>query len=221
MPAAAFSQMSIGQRDAFLLTLREHLFGSQLTGVAKCPQCRERLELTFLVADIRAPLPDDGDAAAVLAQASQVLSLTADGYQVRFRLPNSADLLTVIPTEDAATARQSLLRRCVLSVERDGMDVMAPALADLPESLTQALVAQMEQADPQGNVQLALDCPACGHRWLQTFDILTYLWSEIEDWARRTVREVHLLASAYGWSEREILGMSARRRQAYLEMVLG
>ncbi len=79
----------------------------------------------------------------------------------------------------------------------------------------------MEEADPQGNVQLALDCPACGHRWLQAFDILTYLWREIDDWAQRTLREVHLLASAYGWSEQAILALSARRRHMYLEMVLG
>lgn len=220
-PTAAFSQISIGQRDALLLTLQEQLFGPRLTGLAKCPECQERLELTFVVADIRAPLPDHGDDLAFFAPASLVLSLAIDGYQVRFRLPNSTDLLAVVPTDDAGTSRRSLLRRCVLSVEKDGTDVTAPVLADLPEDVAHALAAQMELADPQGNVQLALDCPACGHQWLLTFDILTYLWTEIEDWARRTLREVHLLASAYGWSEQEILGLSARRRQLYLEMVLG
>jgi len=52
-----------------------------------------------------------------------------------------------------------------------------------------------------------------------TFDILTYLWSEIEDWAQRLLLEVHTLALAYGWSERDILAMSPRRRRLYLEMV--
>ena len=42
---------------------------------------------------------------------------------------------------------------------------------------------------------------------------------EIHAWAKRTLREVHTLASAYGWSEREILSMSAVRRALYLEMV--
>lgn len=220
-PAAAFTQMSIGQRDGLLLTLQEQLFGPELTGLAKCPECQQRLDLAFVVADIRAPLPDPGDDLAVFAPASQILSLAVDGYQVRFRLPNSLDLLAVVHTEGADMARRSLLRRCVLSVEKVGVDGAAPVLVDLPEVVAHALAAQMELADPQGNVQLALDCPACNHQWLLTFDILTYLWTEIEDWARRTLREVHLLASAYGWTEKKILGLSAQRRKLYLEMVLG
>lgn len=220
-PAEALAQMSIGQRDGLLLTLQEQLFGPRLTGLARCPECQERLELAFVVADIRAPLADHGDNPAVFAPTNAVLSFAVDGYQVLFRLPNSSDLLAVAPTDDADTARQSLLRRCILSVERDGTDASAPVLAGLPESLVHALTTQMEVADPQGNVQLALDCPVCRHQWLLAFDILTYLWTEIEAWARRTLREVHLLASAYGWSEQEILGLSARRRKLYLEMVLG
>jgi hypothetical protein len=31
--------------------------------------------------------------------------------------------------------------------------------------------------------------------------------------------DVHALASAYGWSEREILALSDTRRRLYLEMV--
>jgi hypothetical protein len=220
-PGSHFSQLSIGQRDAFLLTLRERLFGPRLSGVAKCPQCDERLDLTFQVADIRAPLPTTDDVAAIAAQTNQVWRVTVDDVQLQFRLPNSADLLAVVAVGDAAAIRQELLRRCVLSVEKDGTDTTAHFLANLPDDVAQALAAQMEAADPQGNVQLALDCPTCGHPWLQAFDILTYLWNEIDDWAQRTLREVHLLASAYGWNEREILDMSARRRQHYLEMVQG
>jgi hypothetical protein len=33
------------------------------------------------------------------------------------------------------------------------------------------------------------------------------------------MRDVHQLASAYGWSEHDILTMSAGRRQLYLELV--
>jgi hypothetical protein len=50
------------------------------------------------------------------------------------------------------------------------------------------------------------------------FDVVSYFWGEIEDWAMRLFRDVHSLAAAYGWSEREIIGMSARRRRLYLEL---
>jgi hypothetical protein len=212
LSVATFAQLSIGQRDAFLLSLREQLFGPRLAGVARCAQCAERLELAFEVADIRVP------ASAELSPApAEALELDADGYRIRFRLPNSIDLLAIAGVADPSTARAALLERCLLAY---GDDANAPAPGNLPAATVEALTTAMELADPQGDVHLALNCPACGYHWLQAFDILSYLWSEIDDWAQRTLREVHLLASAYGWSEREILALSARRRQSYLEMVL-
>ena len=46
--------LSIGERDGRLLTLRERLFGAGMTSVAVCPRCRQTVETTFDVADIRA-----------------------------------------------------------------------------------------------------------------------------------------------------------------------
>ena len=66
---------------------------------------------------------------------------------------------------------------------------------------------------------LDFDCPACRHRWQAVFDILTFFWTEIRREARRLLEHVHVLARAYGWREGEILALSERRRQAYLEMV--
>jgi hypothetical protein len=48
---------------------------------------------------------------------------------------------------------------------------------------------------------------------------VTFFWSEISAEARRLLLEVHNLASAYGWSESDILSMSALRRRYYLEMI--
>jgi hypothetical protein len=77
----------------------------------------------------------------------------------------------------------------------------------------------MAELDPQADVQLALQCPSCSHPWHDPFDIATFFWGEINAWAVRILREVHMLAAAYGWSETDILAMNARRRQVYLDMV--
>lgn len=50
------------------------------------------------------------------------------------------------------------------------------------------------------------------------FDIGAYLWEEVDAWADRTLRDVHLLAASYGWSERDILDLSPARRGRYLEL---
>ena len=37
-------------------------------------------------------------------------------------------------------------------------------------------------------------------------------------WARRTLRDVHVLARAYGWREADVLALSPTRRQIYVEL---
>jgi hypothetical protein len=79
----------------------------------------------------------------------------------------------------------------------------------------------MAEADPHGDVRFSIHCPGCDHCWPVPFDMLAYFWSEIHLAARRLLRDVHALASVYGWRESEILALSPRRRRIYLEMVGG
>ena len=69
------------------------------------------------------------------------------------------------------------------------------------------------------NVQLALSCTSCDHRWQVCFDIVSFFSSEINASAQRTLREVHTLASTYSWREMDILTMSPSRRQFYLGLI--
>src|SRR5260221_8691169 len=48
------SGLSIGERDARLLTLREWTLGAQLPSRASCAACGEQIEMTLNVEDIRA-----------------------------------------------------------------------------------------------------------------------------------------------------------------------
>lgn len=207
------ASLSIGQRDACLLRLREQLFGPRLSGVVACAQCGERLELTFAVGDVEV------DAAATAVPAAPAgYSLTVADYTVGFRLPNSLDLLALATADNSPDLPYALLERCIVSVSQDGQP---RTIAETPAGVLDAVVQRMAQIDAQADVQLALTCPACDHRWLATFDILSYLWGEIEAWARRTLQEVHLLASVYGWHEQDILALTPWRRQSYLNLISG
>lgn len=111
-----------------------------------------------------------------------------------------------------------LLRRCVLRAENRGKPC---PVDDLPQDVYALLEEHMAETDPQGDVQLSIHCPGCDHHWSVLLDILAYFWSEIHLAARRLLRDIHVLASAYGWTESDILALSAARRQAYLEWVEG
>ena len=209
-PRAELARLTVGARDRRLLALRAETFGPRLAAIADCPRCGERLEMTFDVSDV---LVEEEE-----AQAFETLSLNVSGYETTFRAPTSLDLIALAPTQDALTARQKLFARCLVAASRDGEEVSAESL---PEEVVNRVVDAMAEADPQADVEIALSCPRCGNAWRTTLDICSFFWSEINAWAARTLSEVHTLARAYGWTEREILSLSAWRRQFYLSMVTG
>ena len=199
--------LSVGERDRRLLKLREWVFGSELGSVANCESCGERLEWTIDTTSLLAAPPALTDGV-----------FTRDEYEITFRLPNTLDLEALAQNSDADVARAVLLQRCVTSASKSGEEV---GPAELPETVTEALAERMAEVDPQADVQMNLSCPACGHAWLALFDIESFFWTELQSWAQRILSEVHLLACAYGWREKDILELSAWRRQFYLGLVSG
>lgn len=202
-----WAHSSMGQRDDALLTLREELFGKHVEATAECPVCEEILELAFETSEIRT-LNDS---------TNQEGYLETEGYCIKYRLPTSIDLLAVIKErQEVASAESLLLKRCVLSATSSGNII---DIQQLSPELMQKIQHDMSLLDPQAEIMLALNCPQCAHQWQRNFDIAAYLWDEIEAWATRLLREVHILARSYSWREQDILEMSAQRRQSYMEIL--
>jgi predicted RNA-binding Zn-ribbon protein involved in translation (DUF1610 family) len=200
----ALAALCIGERDRRLLELREALFGPRLTGLVACPRCGEHVELECETQELRGAPPDDA-----------ALVLRGDDHEVRLRLPDSRDLID-IGAGGAAAARTALLERCVISA-RVGGEATPPSA--LPPELVAEAGRRLAAADPQADIRFAFDCPACGHGWTAPFDVVPFLWAELDAWAARQLADVHALASAYGWTEPQILALGAARRQSYLRMV--
>ena len=189
--------VTVGDRDALLTELRVLTFGRSLDAVVACPSCAALLEIELAAVDLRGKGPS-----------VQPLELELDGRRIRLRLPNAGDLAAVAGAADVEEGCALLLERCVLDGE------LAAGHGDL-------VAARMADADPGAWIELALTCPGCGEEWSAPFDIVSFLWAELDACARRLVRDVHALASAYGWRERDVLSLSSARREAYLELVRG
>lgn len=199
--------LPIGRRDALLLEVYERLFGPAMDAFAECPACSEPLEYSLVAADLRGPLK---------APFENELMLDTHGFQLHLRLPNSEDLERAGRFNDLSTARRFLLESCIAEASHAGSPIPNSAV---PDSLSEEIEACITQADPQTEILIRLCCSACQHSWQVLFDIERFLWVKFSALAKRLLREVHTLARAYGWSEADILSLSASRRQAYLEMV--
>ena len=196
----------IGLRDTALLALREATLGPHLEAVVQCPGCSENLELSLAASDFRL---ESNSGAEFPTEAL----LQLGEYKLRLRPPNSVDLMAA-RAGNLEEGSEALFRRCLISATRNG----APT-DELTGEIVKAAGEKLTAVDPQTNVQLRVSCALCGHAWAVLFDIASFFWTEIEACAVRLLGEIHSLASAYGWTEREILALSPRRRQVYLEAV--
>nr|WP_298143367.1 hypothetical protein [uncultured Pseudomonas sp.] len=191
-------ELPLGACNAALMRLRCATFGNRLPVWMDCPHCGERLEFELDPQQLPPMYPPPAH-------------IEVDGY--RFRCPANRDLFEVAGSADVDHAARRLLLGCADA---------GTALPDDEQALQELLATvetALEAADPWADLSLDFDCPACERSASASFDVSHYLWEEIDGQARQLLDEVHLLAQAYGWSEPEILALSASRRSAYLARV--
>ncbi|HEY2701503.1 MAG TPA: hypothetical protein VGJ45_39030 [Pseudonocardiaceae bacterium] len=210
----AVGLLPVGIRNTLLLALHRECFGARLDCAADCPNCGEALEFGVDVDQItggpRDWLTDFPD------NESRPLVLRAGEVEVVVLPPTGADLAAVAATRPA-DARQELLARCLVDASADVFDLPEPRLAELIESIGDGLA----EADPHSVVGFEPTCAECGHGWSAELDVVGFVWAEVDAWARRLLTDVHVLASAYGWTESDVLSVGSARRQFYLQAVAG
>lgn len=202
----ALGAMSFGARDRALFELRAALFGHTLQALSSCNECDEQLEVELHIGDFLASVAPTPPAAHA--------SLSAGDIDLRFRLPTTDDAIMVAHCAQEADARQLLVRRCIIAASRGDLAV---APDELDDEVIASVSEAMESLDPFSEIQLKLACAACNSTQSVLLEIAPYLWVELVSEAERLLDDVLGLARVYGWREADILAMSGKRRQFYLD----
>ena len=203
------ANMPLGALNARLLRLRAQLFGPTLNCLASCPRCNAAIETTFGIDGLLS------HAAEPSSQESIVHSLTHDNCTIDFRLPTAADLLAIVDRPSTQAAGE-LVERLIDKSVRNGERV---SIHELPAEILEGVERQITKIDPLAHIELNLTCPGCRSDWLEVLHVIDFLWLEIGNLAKRILFEVARLASAFGWSEREILALTPERRRSYLGLL--
>ena len=195
----------LGARDARLLALRRATFGDRIESYAECPDCRNGLEFD---------LSCEGLVVSAATSRSIWTTVEQDGRSWELRGPNSRDLADAAAATDLEAARRLILSRCVRGAGRPVDE------AGWTDELQQALTVRLSEVDPLAEILIDLSCQVCGRQWQNLFDVVGFLWHEIQTRGRRLLQEVDLLARTYGWTEGEILRLGEQRRSLYMGMAL-
>ncbi len=204
------AMITIGERDRQLINYRERIFGPNFRAFSACPKCGEKLEFEMNTPDLLK------DHSKVDDKDYGPNGLSVGKYKIAFRLLNCSDLSAAAEAATPEEAKAVLFERCIEMATYNGTYVEFSAL---PEDIIAELGARLAEANADAENILGIECPSCRHSWPMDFDIASFLYAEISAWARRLLEDVNILASAYGWSEREILEIPPVRRQSYLDKV--
>jgi hypothetical protein len=200
VPAAQAADLPLGEQNRVLAQLYCAHFGGTLDGFTECAACAEKLEFHFDVRQVaESPAPAAREWVAV--------------GRWKFELPSSRAVAMAVSAGEPAQAGQRLLALCL----REPLE-SEPGWSD--EDM-EAIEARLAEADALAEIRIGFACPQCGHGFEEALDLESFLWSEIVESARQLLDDIHLLASAYGWTEPEVLAMSPLRRSAYVRRILG
>jgi hypothetical protein len=175
-------------------------FGARAEGTVSCPGCGTALDVEVELAWLDGAAPER----PVATEAP------VGPGRLTVRAPTARDLLAAAGAADAAG---EIVARCVR-----GADGRPARLAHLTPDDRSAVDAELERLTGAGLPQLRTACPDCGAAVVAAVDAGALLAAAVTAAAARLLRDVAELAGAYGWSESEVLALSALRRAAYLEL---
>jgi hypothetical protein len=214
VPASQAADLPLGERNRALARLYREHFGRALKGFTQCTECGEKLEFDF-------DLQQVVDAPALKASEPVVVG------RWKFRLPTSRALAMALNGGEETAAGERLLAHCLEEpagtsegLSEAGQD-WSEADPRWSEEEMAAIEEKLSEADALAEILIGFKCPECGAGFEDVLDLGSFLWSEVEDAARQLFDDIHLLASVYGWTEDEVLQLSAMRRDAYVRRVLG
>jgi len=79
----------------------------------------------------------------------------------------------------------------------------------------------LAEADPLAAFSVASKCPTCGTSAEHPLDLPTLALQRLHQHQQRCLREIHRLASHYGWTEDTVMALPIWRRAAYLRLIQG
>lgn len=205
--ASGVAAWTLAERDRALASLHRRVFGDRIAAARRCGVCGEMFEVAFSLAELAESVGRGDPPAEIEALLDQGRVRLTSGHTVRAVTGRDEAAVASIALRDPEAAADSLAARCVESGP-EGVPVPADVLDRVLEWLAPVL-----------DVDLVGSCPECGAQQETAFSVEHWLVAALAQGRRQLLREVHLLARAYGWSLAGVLELGRGERQALAAMV--
>lgn len=190
---ADLPSLAICDLDQLVRTLFAELVGPAAEIHCRCSACAKPFEFALQLAALVQP-PEKGD-----TESSGGLRFRLPGGTV-LRLPTVADLVAPAPADPIGAGR-----------------FVCMAGGDAPEAVEAALA----RLCPTASDLVDTECPSCGAAVQVDFDLAIFLMKSLRRERDLLLREVHVIARAYGWGLAEILSLPRDIRHGFVRLAGG
>jgi hypothetical protein len=197
------------RRLQWLLALSRRSGIDQVELQATCPACGTEMALPLELAALRPGAPP-----------AEIACEPEPGVRLRLRLPNAEDQSRW--AEAGIVDFHTLAADLVLAIDSDpgrAPDGSARHPGRLPDDWIPAVEEALADADPLTAMTLQSACPGCAQAVEFPVDLEQLLLQRLMLEQSHTLYDIHRLASAYHWSEQQILALTPARRAFYLACI--
>ncbi len=199
---AVVAGLSVADRQFLMLELAARLGPAVTWLTACCAGCGERFD--FAVDYRKLPVKE-------AREGYPFVDVETGLGTCRFRAPTGADQEPLAGL-DHDEALRCLLACCMAADERSSREIVDSLNTEDMGRVETALEAMA----PEVAVSVQAACPACG--LLHVIEVDPYR-ALSPNRGEVLLREIHVIASAYHWSEAEILELPLDRRKRYLNLI--
>ncbi len=194
--------LSVPDRRYLMIELARALGLSYVWSTHVCQACGAPFDYALDLAALPVEPAGDGYPTATV--------MTERGL-LRLRVPSGADQIRIAPSASDAAAARQLTSLCLVHEGDDGDE----ALSDLSDDDIAAVDAALEEIAPKIPWAINARCAEC--EAANVIPIATAGW--LTRMADGPTGDVHEIAFAYGWSERDILALPREERLRYLALI--
>ncbi|MEP4012193.1 MAG: hypothetical protein ABJL92_09255 [Sulfitobacter sp.] len=196
--------MPVAERDRLLGAVYRDIFGPRILASRACIECAKPYDFDFQIADLEAKLDQQPPPPEIKRMSEDGHAVLDTGHRLRALTLQDEQAVAGLSVDDAEDA---LFDACVETPEG------APPLSrDTAERV-------LEWLSPITDLDLVGTCPECGTSQTTRFSIEHYVVQALGAERRQLVREVHMIAASYGWSQSEILGLARDDRRQLATLV--
>ncbi|MEX2565514.1 MAG: hypothetical protein WD431_06200 [Cyclobacteriaceae bacterium] len=190
------AQIVTAERDRILALLYISIYGEKIASTILCSACGQKFDLDFSLREL-------------LNHYQPTVSVSDNGkFQlepgISFRLPNGEDELG-IQGLSGEEAEKQLFERCLLDGNFD--------------TDNEKVQLKMAELAPVLSMEMQAVCPECSHTQQMQFDMQSFFLTKLKQERPLLIREIHHIASRYGWSQHEILNLPRNLRKQYAALI--